>query len=140
MGSGPVVIADDGSPPPGLRGSGMKVGRQYEFMQQLENPTDCHTILGGAKVISEVWVNAAKQALSGTGKDIVEVTGNLGTKITVSSDGTAVKVCTTGVPLTEDLYKHWGRYTAGDQTIATVYVNNKMVSVGASFPHWTWLF
>jgi hypothetical protein len=130
MGSGPVVISDDGSPPPGLLGSGMRVGRLYEFMQQLEIATGCHTVLGGVKAISAVYVNDVKKPLSGGGKDTVVVTGDGGTVVTVASDGTAVTVCTNANALQEDLYKHWGRYKASDTSITAVSLNGSSVLSG----------
>jgi hypothetical protein len=126
MGSGPVVIQDDGGPPlieeKRLARMGMRVGRKQEFMQQLETANGCHALLSGDKAISKVLVNGAPQTISGN-KTTVVVTGDGGTKITVSSDGTAVKVCTNAKALGEDLVTAWGRYKASDKAITAVSVN-----------------
>jgi len=71
MGSGPVIISDDGSPPPSapfatdddssllpvLDDKWMRVSRAHEFMQELQLDNGYHTLTDDSSVILGVSVN-----------------------------------------------------------------------------------
>jgi hypothetical protein len=134
MGSGPVVIGDDGSPPPALRpkgGSGVRVGRQDEFLKELKKANGCHSLLDNAAVISGVSVNGVALAHTGViSKVVVSGDGATPTNITVTSSSGAVKVCT-DTALKDESQAGWGRYKALDGSIAAVSINNSPIVLPA---------
>ena len=135
MGSGPVVIQDDGGPPlidlTRASGQGMRVGRQDEFLKELKRANGCHGLLDNAAVISGVSVNG--EALAHTDaifKVVVSGDGATPTNITVTSGSGAVKVCT-NTALKDESQAGWGRYKALDGSIAAVSINNSPIVLPA---------
>ena len=92
MGSGPIVIGDDGSPPPGLKISSdpppvhqMQVGRLQEYMEELKTPQKPHTAYAAFQIsrVQVVQNGAIYATVFSPGE--VKVTGNAKTVITASA-------------------------------------------------------
>jgi hypothetical protein len=126
MGSGPIIIADDGSPPPGalhpLRGAGIRVAREDEPMPELADNRAAHDILN-VTISSVVVIQNGVSQTPATNVTHVKVSGAK-THIDVQKHNSDVRVATDMV-LTPDTttYAHWPRYRAGDAYIDTVTID-----------------
>lgn len=135
MGSGPVIIQDDGGPPftdeltlkdKAIRvGYGVRIGRAHEFMQELQIANGRHSLTDGSAAIVGVSVNGAPQVTGSTINKVVIVgNGTPPTHITITSGAGPVKVFT-DQPLTDESKPGWGRYKASvkDDHVMAVSIN-----------------
>ncbi|HYL78136.1 MAG TPA: hypothetical protein VEU96_28230 [Bryobacteraceae bacterium] len=128
MGTGPIIISDDGSPPPLRRGEQrVRIGRQKEDMDQLQSANGNHPVDSVSDITGVLITQPGSQPQSFVNVDRVEVRGNLGTSITVEVDVLSSKVVVT---TSSDLHKEeatqefGNRYWADDRTIIEILIND----------------
>jgi len=119
----PVIISDDGSPPPLSQIKHLRVARAVEFMQELKSNDGRHT-LENSMTIEDVTIilNGDRKPPQNV-RHTVEVLGDLNTVITVKMDSDKVVVITSS-SLNEDFVPGFGRYAAADEKIKEVIVDN----------------
>ena len=124
MGTGPIIIGDDGSPPlTVLETVGhVRIGRHFEFMQELMTANGSHTI-GNSTGLKHVTIaQVGKPTATYPVNRIVEVLGSMKTLIIVEMQSGEV-IVSAAPPLTGDFLLEWGRYAAEDTTIAKVIID-----------------
>jgi hypothetical protein len=129
MATPPIIISDDGSPPPltvsvAEIGGHMRVGRKAEDMDELKSANGDHPIKNSTG-IKKVTITQGSAGNSFDVVDSVEVRGNLGTSITVEVDEILPNVVvSTSNDLNQESATGFGhRYAAKDPTIIEVRIN-----------------
>src|ERR1039458_5816517 len=128
MGSSPIIISDDGSPPPGVGifvaapKSGMRVSREVNMDTLMPGGTLYHDVKSPAISSVVVIINGASHTPA-TNVNRVEVSGgNTHIKVEISDDIVRVS---TDHGLAADHHSTWYRYLAGAASIDTVKINGK---------------
>jgi len=127
MGTGPIIISDDGSPPP-LRGveQHVRIGRQKEDMDQLQSANGNYPVDSVSDITGVLITQPGSQAKSFVDVDSVEVRGNSGTNIKVEVDVLSSKVAVTtssGLHKEKATTEFGNRYRADDRTIIEILIN-----------------
>src|ERR1035437_6466143 len=127
MGSGPIIIADDGSPPPGafqpLPRSGMRIARYDRPMTELNDGRKCFA-LHRTTITGVTVTKNGTDVFDKLTPALVMVSG-LATTLTVEQAGGDVRVCT-DMDLDDNVSNnaHWRRSLARNEAlIRTVEVD-----------------
>jgi len=143
MGSGPVVISDDGSPPPGLQTSVEKdapkklirIGRQYEPMPELKKKNSSHAIGGGNEIL-EVTISQGNRLLLATYAPNKVTVSGAKAHVTVTGDGRVVQI-SADEDLNDDsanAQDNYSRYETDDPAIQSVQIDDITVDTSKATP------
>jgi hypothetical protein len=129
MATPPIIISDDGSPPPFEGIQALRVGRKAEDMDELTSANGGHPIKNSTG-IKKVMITQPRSAGNSFDEvDSLEVRGNLGTSITVEVvEMPPNVVVTTSDDLDQESATGFGhRYAAKDPTIVEVLINGTSI-------------
>jgi hypothetical protein len=137
MGSGPVVIADDGSPPPGLHITDappklIRIGRQSETMPELKKAKSSHAIGGGNEILEVNIRQGNRLLLVAYAPNQVIVSGD-SVKVTVTGDGRSVKI-SADQDLNDNSANDFSRYETSDPAIKQVQIDDITVDTSQATP------
>jgi hypothetical protein len=143
MGSGPIIISDDGSPPPGLHTTGdkdpakklIRIGRQYESMPELTKKNSPHAIGGGNEILEVTVSQGNRLLLASYAPNKVTISGAKA-HVTVSGDGRVVKI-SADEDLNDDSANasdNFSRYETDDTAIQSVQIDDITVDTSKATP------
>jgi len=117
----PVIISDDGSPPPLI--PNLRVTHPGESMPGLKLPNGRHVIPNSVAINGVTITQAGVPGPLLHVRDRVDVSGDLGTTITVAMDYSGMVVVGTIPPLNEEVTTEFNRYRAADANITKVFID-----------------
>ena len=142
MGSGPVIITDDGGPPLATGAqrlsdfaSLVRIGRAGERMDEITNENGRHMFDSG-EILSVVVTQGDNKPKTFDDPDIVQVLGNLGSLLTVRINTAGDVELNNDTPLAANVDDASGflRYAEGDSYISKVWVDGGIVVSGNGKP------